>query len=150
MSFTGFEKRWIEAILSTFVSDAAGDGALAVREGEVDWAGSATKMTDAACGKGRFGFRAALWIVSLAPLFVIGRPALFASLEADDRRRVLAAVVKSPYLLFRGLGVFLKLAASMALFGVASVRAQTNYERTKSWPTAPVKRGALPVVREAA
>ncbi len=150
MSFTSFERRWIEAILSTFVSDEAGDGALAVPEGEVDWAGAAKKMTDAACGKGRFGFRAAVWIVSVAPLFVIGRPALFASLGREDRRRVLSAVVKSPYLLFRGLGVFLKLAASMAAFGVPSVRRQTNYERTKAWPSEPAKRGALPVVREAA
>src|SRR5262245_6240931 len=49
------------------------------------------------------GLRIAIWIVALAPLFVLGRVATIHGLSKPDRERVLAKLVMSPIYAVRQL-----------------------------------------------
>lgn len=127
MTMTGTERRWLTVVLSSFVDPGAGGFTLA--EGEVDFVAGATRMYDASCGLARVGMRASLLVVMLSPLFMLGRVASFASLAPAERSALLARFCGNDFILLRGMGMLLKLAASMSIFRVASARARTNHER---------------------
>lgn len=82
------------------------------------------------------GLRAALWIVALAPLFVIGKLATMASLAPGDRARVLDRLLASRVYAVRQLVLGLKATATMLYVQDDAVRAAM---------TTPL-RGARPLV----
>jgi hypothetical protein len=59
------------------------------------------------------GLRAALWLVALAPLVVLLRPATIASAEPDERQRVFAALLACRVYFVRQLAVALKATAGL-------------------------------------
>jgi hypothetical protein len=74
--------------------------------------------------KAALGLRIAVWIVALAPLFVLGRLALITSLAQADRERVVAALVSSRNYALRSLVMILKTMGALLYAGDEGVRAR--------------------------
>jgi hypothetical protein len=127
MSMTGVERHWLSIVLPSFLDPTA--GGLGLRAGEVDFVRGALAMYAASGPFGQIGMRAALVIAMLSPVFILGRLASFATLAPAERSDVLARVCSHRSFVLRGVGVLLKLAASMSMFRVASVRLRTNHDR---------------------
>ena len=70
------------------------------------------------------GLRLALWIVALAPFFVLARLATIASLDADDRPRVIERLITSPIYAVRQLMVGFKAMGSLLYAQSPHVHAQ--------------------------
>jgi hypothetical protein len=68
------------------------------------------------------GLRAALWLVTLSPLAVIGRPRTFGGLSPGDRVRVLERLSHSRVYAIRELPNLLKLVACLGFAGHPDVR----------------------------
>jgi hypothetical protein len=124
MSFAEFELRWIDAVMSGFVSD----GALAIAEGEVDWRVAALTMFREANPRARLGLRAAVWIAALSPAWMLWRAQTLDEVPPALRSELLERMSVHRLFLVRGLTTILKLNASLALMRVASVRARTHYD----------------------
>ncbi len=142
MTMTRVEHRWLSVVLSSFIDPGAGGFTLA--PGEVDFVAGATRMYNASSPIAQLGMRASLLVVMLSPLFMLGRLTSFASLAPADRSALLARFCGNDFILLRGMGMLLKLAASMSIFRVASARARTNHERRVSVAPVPT-RVALPI-----
>ncbi len=69
------------------------------------------------------GIRLALWIVALAPLFTIWKLGTIASIDPDERPRVLDKLLASPVYAVRQLVLLLKAMAALLYARSAAVRA---------------------------
>ncbi len=69
------------------------------------------------------GLRAAIWIVALAPPFVLGRMVTVMGLDAKDRQALVERLIASPSYGIRQLVVALKAIGGLFFGGAASVRA---------------------------
>ncbi|MDO9017035.1 MAG: hypothetical protein Q8S73_32935 [Deltaproteobacteria bacterium] len=127
MTMTAIERRWLSVVLPSFLDPTA--GGFGLDPGEVDFERGALTMYGASSLLGRVGMRASLLFVMLSPLFILGRVVSFASLGYTERSALLARICAHRHFALRGMGVLLKLAASMAMFRVASVRNRTNHDR---------------------
>jgi hypothetical protein len=74
--------------------------------------------------KAAIGLRLAVWIVALAPLFVIGRLATIRGLAREDRERVISKLTYSPSYGIRQLVMILKTMGAMLYAAHPSVRAR--------------------------
>ena len=96
------------------------------------WPGTRTLVTGGSGFLGRvvasvpskvaLGLRLAVWIVALAPLFVLGRVATITSLAPSDRERVVAALVTSRNYALRSLVMILKTMGALLYAADDSVR----------------------------
>ncbi|MDB4929564.1 MAG: hypothetical protein JWM10_2048 [Myxococcaceae bacterium] len=143
MPMTGVERHWLSIVLPSFLDPTA--AGLGVRAGEVDFVRGALAMYAATSPLAQIGMRAALVVAMLSPVFILGRFVTFTALGPAERSDVLARVCSHRVFVLRGIGVLLKLTASMAMFRVASVRARTNHDRRPAPAPARV-RVALPVL----
>lgn len=143
MTMTGVERRWLSIVLSSFLDPTA--PGFALDRGEVDFVAGATKMYDASSPLARVGMRLSLLAAMLSPLFILGRLAPLSALPASERAMVLSRFSSHRVFLLRGMGILLKLAASMAMFRVGTARARTNHERRDL--AANPRRFALPLLR---
>jgi hypothetical protein len=91
------------------------------------------------------GLRIAIWIVALAPLFVLGRLATIHGLSKPDRERVLVGLTMSPVYAVRQLVVALKAMAALLYAGDPSVRARLLAARSDS-----PSRELVPLARKSA
>ena len=143
MNLTRTERRWLSVVLPSFLDPTA--GGLGLRPGEVDFVHGALTMYGASSALGRLGMRVALVVAMLSPVFLFGRFVSLAALGPAERSAALERICTHRLFALRGLGVLLKLAASMAMFRVATVRARSNHDRRPSLP--PIRlRVALPTL----
>ena len=143
MTMTGVERRWLSIVLPSFLDSSA--GGFGLEPGEVDFVHGALTMYAASSLPARLCMRVAVLAAMLSPLFILGRLSSFARLDPTERSAVLARICGHRLFVLRGIGVLLKLAASMAMFRVASVRARTNHDRRPSAPPTRL-RVALPLL----
>lgn len=137
MGFTTFEHRWIGTILPSFLGS---EGALAVRDGEVDYSTAMEAMESRGTPAARLGMHAALFLVVLSPVWMLGRAQTFDELPVALRADVISRMVSHRLYLVRGLATLLKLNVTLAIMRAPTVRARTGYDR------AAAARRALPVV----
>ena len=90
----------------------------------------------------RHCLRLGLWLVSLCPLFVIGRFSTFAGLAIDERVKLLEKLLESDVFPLRESTFLLKTAASLALMRPESVRARSRFSGEPDTPA-----HKLPVIR---
>lgn len=136
MKLTNLELRWARVAF------------IAIYPGFDGLAGIASMDTDAflveLCRvvpfKSAMGLRLGIWLVALAPLFVLRRFATIASLGAGDRERLIASLLMSPSYVVRQLVLILKTMGAMLYAGSAPVRARLNR-------AAPSKSGAQPLAK---
>jgi len=70
------------------------------------------------------GLRFALWLIALAPVFTIRKVSTIATLDADDRQRVLDALLASPVYVVRQLVMSMKAIAALLYSQSKVIRAQ--------------------------
>lgn len=143
MTMTGVERRWLSIVLPSFIDPTA--KGFGLEPGEVDFVRGAVTMYRASSTLARLGMRIAVLTAMLSPLFILGRLTSFASLDATTRAEVLAKICGHRMFMLRGVGVLLKLVASLSMFRVPSVRDRTHDDRR---PTASPARArvALPML----
>jgi hypothetical protein len=88
------------------------------------------------------GLRLAIWVVALAPIFVLRRLVTIASLDVADRERVITAIYASPYYAIRSAAIALKAIGALFYCGDARVRP------TLLGVLAPLQSGPIVVLRK--
>ena len=131
MTFAAIEERWAALVLASFApplvrGDAQG---LAPQSGEVDFRGSLRRFCRALSWRPFWGLRIALWMVAASPLWLWRRFRRFSALEPEERAELLAALLRHPRPVVRGLTKLLKLQAALAIFAIPGVRARSGYDR---------------------
>ena len=121
-----FERRWAEAIFSSFAPEQS--SGLAPRPGEVDYMATFHSMRERARLVARLGLRAALWMVALSPLWLAHRARSFARLPLAERQLLLAQLMEHRVFAIREAAFLLKLVACLALFASDEVRARSGYD----------------------
>jgi len=121
-SLTQFELRWARAALEAMYPSGA-CAALALGIGALDIEGFLADARSRAPAEAAFGLRVAIWIVALAPLFILRRARTIATIPQGDREVVLRALLRSPIYFVRQLVVFLKAMGGLLYGGAAPVRA---------------------------
>ena len=89
--------------------------------------------------KSAMGLRLGIWLVALAPLFVLRRFATITTLTGADRERLIEALLMSPSYVVRQLVMILKTMGAMLYAGSTAVRERLN--------GAPMKSGARPLAK---
>jgi hypothetical protein len=122
MKLTGLENTWAEAALGTIFPGSIAEGLADI--GGMDVRGHMSEVMARAPFNVAFGLRVAIWLVALAPLFVIGRAATITRIGAVDRERVIASLIASKYYLLRSLLMVLKTIGALLYAGDDGVRAR--------------------------
>ena len=145
---TRLEQTWATDVLAAFAgSDSAG---LCPRAGEIDYWNTFQRMHRRSTKLAALGLRAALWLVSLAPVWCLGRLATFSLLPRRERTELLSRLLLHRNFAVRELTLLLKLTAAMALFASNSLRARSGYDNVQfvapSETTEPKRPVHLPIV----
>lgn len=123
MTFLSFERRWACTI---FVALYPPDAHPLFSDGMTE--AHADRAVEEALTKwplpGLLALRAAVWVLTFAPLFAVGRPRLLGGLAPEDRTRVLAKLYESPVFLVRNFVVLVKTLAGIHYMGRPEVRAR--------------------------
>ena len=145
---TRLEQTWATDVLAAFAGSES--GGLCPRAGEVDYYRTFQRMQRRSTKIAALGLRAALWLVSLAPLWCLGRLATFSLLSLRERTELLAQLLRHRSFAVRELTMLLKLTAAMALFTSNSLRARSGYDDVQfiapSETTEPKRPVRLPIV----
>ena len=120
MRLTGIENRWAEAAMGAIFPGSREEGLTDIRA--MDVRGFLGRVVASVPSKVAFGLRLAVWIVALAPLFVLGRLATITSLAQADRERVVATLVMSRNYALRSLVMILKTMGALLYAADDSVR----------------------------
>jgi hypothetical protein len=122
MKLTQFENRWAEAALGAIFPGSREEGLRDIRA--MDVPGFLSRVMHTVPFQAAFGLRVAIWLVALAPLFVLGRFATIARLALPEQEGVVARLVASPRYLIRSLVMILKTMGALLYAGDDGVRAR--------------------------
>ncbi len=121
MSWWSFERRWLAAIWETILpSGTVGGLGLGAREVPLD--SFLDELLSCAPTRVRVGARVCIWLLTFAPLFVIGRLALFPSLAPEDRLSLLEKLRASDVYLVRELPTLFKMLGALGFAGMPAVQ----------------------------
>lgn len=115
------ERRWRDALLAAMIPASALDSeqpGLEAVDTEPFW----NEMERAAPPLLRLGLRFAVWVLTWAPLLLIGRAHSFRRLAGPEQDRVLERAASSRFYLLRQLVMMLKAMACFAYFRVPTAR----------------------------
>jgi hypothetical protein len=116
---TRWESRQARAALEAFApSSTAGVDHVAVFE----------RIRRASSRKAALGMRLAIWIVALAPLWVLGTVRTLVGIPLERRARLLGRLLSHRIYLVRELALLLKLNAAFALLGDPAVRSRSGFD----------------------
>jgi hypothetical protein len=130
MTLSNLEARWAEAGLGAIFpgsSEMADIRAMDVR-------GFLSEVLSCVPFQAALGLRVAIWLVALAPLFVIGRFKTISGLTQPDRERVVAALVGHRSYTLRSLTLILKTMGALLWAGDDAVRARMIAPAPKAAP----------------
>lgn len=120
MRWLSFERRWLAAIWATiFPSGTQGGLALGARDVALDR--FLDELVAFAPARVTLGARVCVWLLTLCPLFVLGRFALFPSLDAEARLAVLEKLRASDVYLVRELPILFKMLGALGYAGLPAV-----------------------------
>jgi hypothetical protein len=115
------ERRWAHAAFETIFPGSDG-GFVSIEQMDVD--GFLHEVCARVPLKAAVGLKLAVWIVALAPLFVLGRLATIRSLAKAEREMVLARLLASKTYAIRQLVFILKSIGAMLYAAHPAVRAR--------------------------
>jgi hypothetical protein len=121
MKLTRFEMAWAEASMQA-IFPGSDDGMTGIDE--MGLRGFLGELMSLLPFRAALGMRVAIWLVALAPLFVLGRLRTIARLAPVDRESVVMAVATSRVYLLRSLVLILKSMGALLYGGDPSVRAR--------------------------
>jgi hypothetical protein len=134
---TALEMAWAEAALGAIFPGSHDAGLAGI--GGMDVRGYLAEVCWRLPLKAVVGLRLAIWIVALAPLFVVARFATIRSLAQPDRERVVAVLVAHPAYALRSLVLILKTIGALLYAGDERVRARMLAVRPRPKATSPVR-----------
>jgi hypothetical protein len=115
------ERQWVRAIFDTlFPGPPHGELPLGAKDLDVD--GFFDGIFAQAPFESALGLRVAIWLLGLAPLFVIGRFTTFDGLGVEERERVYLTMAASRVYVVRSLVIALKAIGSLLYCGDETVR----------------------------
>lgn len=137
-----FERKWAGDLLSAYAPEtppASPEGSspaagLAPAPGEVDYLETFDRMRKRGTPLAALGLRLAVWVLALAPFWSARALRTVSSLSVLQRSELLGRLLVHPFFIARELALLLKLCASMALLGTASVRARSGYDDVHAAP----------------
>lgn len=121
-----FERRWALAILDSFAP--SGEDELSPRPGEVNVLSAFDALRLGASQPAQIALRAAVWLISLSPVWLGMSLRWFSSLSRQDRVRVLDHLLAHPAFFVREATFLLKTVACLSLFEVEAVRRRSHYD----------------------
>ena len=136
MMLAKFELRWARLAFTTIYPGFDGLAGIAA----MDTDAFLVELCRVVPLKSAMGLRLGIWLVALAPLFVLRRFATITGLAVADRERMIATLLVSPSYVVRQLVLILKTMGAMLYAGSAVVRARLN-------GAAPMKTGARPLAQ---
>lgn len=119
MRLTGFEVRCARAAMEAFAP---------VHGARVDHVAVLERVMRASTRKAALGMRAAIWMVALAPFWLLGAVRTIVGVPLERRTRILARLLAHRVFLVRELMLLLKINVSLALLGDPAVRASSGYD----------------------
>ncbi|HZU84324.1 MAG TPA: hypothetical protein VE987_15450 [Polyangiaceae bacterium] len=122
MTLARFERRWAAAAMQAIFPGSREAGLADIQGMDVD--GFLRELMTHLPFQAALGVRLAIWLVAVAPLFVIGRLATIAGVALEERERVLTALVASRVYAVRSLVLVLKTLG--ALLYAADERVRTR------------------------
>jgi hypothetical protein len=122
MKLTQFENRWAEAALGAIFPGSRDEGLADILA--MDVPGFLSRVMRTVPFQAALGLRVAIWLVALAPLFVLGRFATIARLALPERESVVARLVASQRYAVRSLVMILKTMGALLYAGDDGVRAR--------------------------
>jgi hypothetical protein len=128
MNLAAFECRWAEAVLSAIFPGSVEEGLAGI--GSMNVVVFLRDVMRSLPPRAAAGMRLAIWLVTLSPILVIGRLALFAGLSTPDRERVLQRLLASPRYGLRSLVLLLKTIGALLYAGDERVRARMQRAST--------------------
>jgi hypothetical protein len=127
---TRIEQTWAADVLNAFTLES--ESGLCPRAGEVDYLSAYRRMCLRSTALAGFGLRLAVWMVALAPLWLLGRLSTFSKMACRERTELLTRLLVHNSFVVRELTMLLKLTAAMALLGTLSVRARSGYDNVRA------------------
>jgi hypothetical protein len=133
MTLASFEKRWLLVIFETLVPSGADERfPSGAREAPMD------RFVDdlLAHAPAHFclGLRACLWILTLSPIFVLGRLGTFGSLESSERLALLRRFSASPNYVIREMPLLFKTVACLGFCGLPDVQSRLGIHPVDATP----------------
>jgi hypothetical protein len=122
MRLTRLEDRWAEAAMGAIFPGSAEGGLRDIRA--MDLCPFLHQLMRSVPFQAALGLRMAVWLVALAPLFVVGRFATIVGLAVADRERVVARLFASRSYVVRSLVLILKTMGALLYAGDGAVRAR--------------------------
>jgi hypothetical protein len=140
MKLHGFERRWLLSIFET-VAPSGADERVPVGAAGVPMDRFLDDLLARAPVHFILGLRACLWVVMLAPLFVLGRFRTFLGLSVPERLALLERLGESPTYVIREMPVLFKTVACLGFCGVPEVQARIGIHPVDATPPAWARRG---------
>jgi hypothetical protein len=122
--FAPFEMSWAEAAMGAIFPGSSDEGMSGICD--MDLRGFLAQVMKTVPLQAALGLRIAVWLVSLAPLFVIGRLTIFARLSQEDRVRVVSTLLANRSYAIRSIVLILKTIGALLFAGDDGVRARMN------------------------
>jgi hypothetical protein len=122
MKLTPLEHTWAQAALVAMFPGSRDDGFADIAGMDVH--GYLVEVMRSLPFKARLGLRVAVWLVALAPLFVLRRVATIRSLAPADGERVVAELCASRWYGVRSLVMLLKTFGALLYAGDDRIRAR--------------------------
>jgi hypothetical protein len=120
MKMSRLEYTWAEAAMAAIFPGSNDHGLAGIDR--MDVRGYLGEVMRRVPFKAALGLRVAVWLVALAPLFVLGRFATIARLSQADRERVVARLVASKSYVLRSLVLIIKTIGALLYAGDDAVR----------------------------
>jgi hypothetical protein len=130
MNLTKLETRWAEAAMGAIFPGSRDAGLADIRA--MDLRGFLSQVMATVPFQAALGLRLAVWIVALAPLFVLRRFATIAGLDQAGREKVIERLLVSRSYPVRSLVMILKTIGALLYAGDDAVRARMNAPAPKN------------------
>jgi hypothetical protein len=139
MTLLGFERRWLLVIFDTVAPKGAVQGSAGVVHAPMG--AFIDDLIANAPAHFLLGIRACLWVVMLAPLFVLRQPRTFLGLTMSDRLELLERLGRSSIYVVREMPLLFKTIACLGLCGLPDVQSGVGIHPTDTTPPAWARRG---------
>jgi hypothetical protein len=120
MRWWSFERRWLACLWASILPSGT-PGGLTLGAPDVPLDRFLDELTLHAPRRVAWGARLAVWLLTLSPLFILGRAALFPSLDEEERLALLERLARSDVYLVRELPTLFKMLGALGFAGLPRV-----------------------------
>lgn len=133
MTLSSFEKRWLLVIFETLVPSGANER-FPVGARDAPMARFVDDLIAHAPAHFCLGLRACIWVLTLSPIFVLGKLGTFGSLESAERLALLRRFSASPNYVIREMPLLFKTVACLGFCGLPDVQSRLGIHPVDATP----------------